>query len=253
MSIIPLPISTTLDPTLVQDLFDKASNALNKRNYEETIDLTSEAVKHIHQLQLLAVLDHRAWAYGMKYKFDNAIKDAERMIACGPECSAGYLRLGSLLDNQGKSAAAAKIYQEALNQVSKHDPTYQYLVEHHQKSKEKSEQCIDFITRLPSQTCNYIISFMSLSDKMNWLHVSQAWCKKIADDKITWSRISADEDTIVARALSKIAHNIKELEITNTLTDVWLEYLEHMKNGHFKQLETLTLVDTISKWKIRQD
>ncbi|KAG2221306.1 hypothetical protein INT45_000219 [Circinella minor] len=245
MSIIPSPISTTLDTTLVQDLFDKASNALNKRNYEETIDLTSEAVKRIHQLQLLAVLDHRSWAYGMKYKFNNAIKDAERMIACGPECPAGYLRLGSLLDNQGKSAAAAEIYQEGLNRVSKDDPTYLCLVEYYQKSKEKSEKCVDFITMLPSQICEYIISFMSLSDKINWLGVSQAWSKKIMNDKMTWAHVSGGDDMIVARALSRIGHNIEELEMTNTFTDVWLEYLEHMKNGYFKQIKTMILVDKV--------
>ncbi|KAI9270677.1 hypothetical protein BDA99DRAFT_502423 [Phascolomyces articulosus] len=248
MSIRPLPISTTLDPTIVQDLFDKATHALNKCKYEETIDLTSEAVKRIHQLQLLAVLDHRAYALGMKYKFDDAIKDAERMIVCGPECSGGYLRLGSLLDIQGKSSAAIKVYQQGLDRVLEDDPEYENIVERHKQSKEKNERCVDFITSLPPHVSDYIITLLSLSDKLKWFDVCTAWNKRIMGDESTWSVISAEDAPAISEALSHIARHIEDLTITSESTDIWLEYLNHMKDGYFKKIKTLKLVDRISEY-----
>ena len=247
MTTTPLPISPTLDPTLVQDLFDKASIAHNKSNYEEIIDITSEAVNYIRERQLLAILDHRSWAYGKTCQFDNAIEDAKQMIAYKAKYAGGYLRLGSLLDSQGKSEAAAKVYQRALNQVSKNDAGYEYLVEYYQKSKEKSEERVDFITMLPPQAYDYIVSLMSLNEKMAWLDVSQAWCEKLVDNKMAWSRIHCTEDHVIVKALSKVAHNIEDLEITSILSDVWLEYLKHMKNGYFKRIKSLTLDDKMGR------
>ena len=246
MATTPLPISPTYSSTLARDLFDKASIAHNKSNYEEVIDITSEAVNSIREGQPSAILDHRSWAYGKTCQFDDAIKDVERMIAYTPESAVGYLRLGSLLDIQGKSAAAAKVYQGALDQVSKNDPSYEYL-EYYQKSKEKSEQRVDFITMLPPQAYDYIVSLLSLNEKMTWMNVSQAWRKKIVDNKMAWSRIHCTEDHVIVKALPKMAHNIEDLEITSVLSDVWLQYLKHMKNGYFKQIKLLTLDDKMCR------
>ena len=238
------PISR-INPIPVQTYFTNVRTALSRRNYTETVNLATNAVVHIQQLQLMAVLDHRAYALGMRSKFAAAIKDAKEMITYAPDMAAGYLRLGSLLVMQGKQGEAVEVYQDSLEKVSKDDTAgYNQLVQSKKTAEKNNERRVDFFASLPSELVDEIIILMKDKDMAICLNVSKTWRKKIASCGLAWVNISNEDNTahgIIANALPYIARYIEDLIINTTDLEVWFRYLDHMHNGHFEKIDSFEM------------
>ncbi|KAI9259684.1 hypothetical protein BDA99DRAFT_513927 [Phascolomyces articulosus] len=241
----PVPISN-IDTTPAKSYFANVKNALSKHNYTETVNLATNAVVNIQQLQLMAVLDHRAYALGMRSKFEAAMEDAKEMITYAPEMAAGYLRLGSLLAMQGKQGMAIEIYQEALEKVASGDIKYEQLVQGKKIAEVNKKRRVDFFAALPPELGDEIIMLMEDKDMAICLNVSTTWRRKIANCGLAWVNISNEDDTahgIIASALPYIARYIEDLIINTDDSEVWFRYLDHMEQGQFKKIESFEMTN----------
>ena len=238
------------DPSLPQTSLNNIIKAFANHNQEHIIDLSTKAITYVQQLQLVAFLNLRAHAYGMKGYFDKAVQDAKKIIEYAPEWSIGYLRLGSLLHMQGKQSAAIIIYEEALTIVSPQDPDYEQLAQDKKKAEEKSKRCVDMITMLPIELVHDIFKYLPDTTKViACIDVSKEWHEKISQSSMLWRRLLDDFDecdnetaTLVARAIPHIAQHVKNLTISMKNKEVGYTYLNYMEKGHFKSIKDLTLM-----------
>ncbi|KAI9488578.1 hypothetical protein BDB00DRAFT_791744 [Zychaea mexicana] len=226
-------------------------DALSRHNYGAMVQLASEAIDDIRRLQLVAILDHRAYALGMNSKFHAAISDAETMITFGPTMATGYLRLGDLLVMQGKLSRAAEIYEEALNRVPKSDPAYARLMKHKIATTKKNEHRFDFVAALPLEIHDDIITYLPERERSMLLDVSTTWRKRITCCPQAWAKITNNgndgvADAMVTRVLPYVAEHIRDLTIDTADEEVWLRYLNHIANGDFKNITTLKIIESTS-------
>ncbi|KAI9489813.1 hypothetical protein BDB00DRAFT_875911 [Zychaea mexicana] len=244
-----LPTFTHIDQFPSTEPFDNVKAAFNKRNYEDTIERASKAITQIQRLQLLTVLDHRAYAFGMKSNFEAAVKDAEAMITYESSIAAGYLRLGNLLCMQGKSGKAVEIYGEALEKVPRDNPAYSRLLECKTMADQKNEHRFDLVSALPLGILDDIITLLSEKERAMLLDVSKTWRERVAACPLAWATIANNidivSDAMTVRAIPYVVKHIKNLRIDTHEDEIWLKYLSHLENGDFKKIRSLTLTEAI--------
>ncbi|KAI8143357.1 hypothetical protein BJV82DRAFT_713554 [Fennellomyces sp. T-0311] len=78
----------------------------NMKNRKTAVAFASTTIPKVQELPLLQVRDHRSYAFAVQRKFDQAVNDAQGMIACGRVLPTGYLRLGETYQIQGKQRSA---------------------------------------------------------------------------------------------------------------------------------------------------
>ncbi|KAI8137596.1 hypothetical protein BJV82DRAFT_718013 [Fennellomyces sp. T-0311] len=242
--------NSNLDPVPAQNSLSNAKHAIDNCDYDQAVDLASIAIDNIQRLQLLTALDHRAYALGMKSKFDDAVKDAQDMIQHGPAIVTGYLRAGELYAMQGKYAYAISTYEKGLEKVSKEDPEYTRLIDAKKAAVEKNVRCVDFIACLPVEIGDDIIINLPEKSKAICLAVSRIWRTRIMGCRLAWVDLINDDesaDIVIATAVPHIAPYVEDLTITTENLQVWLRYLEYMENGSFSKVGSLEVTAAAAK------
>ncbi|KAG2216252.1 hypothetical protein INT45_010118 [Circinella minor] len=241
---------TTAETTIINTAipipsFENVKNAYDHREYDEIIRQTTDTIAHIEQMELLWLLERRAYALSMKSKFLAAEHDAETMIEYAPSLPQGYLCFGKLLSMQGKQKRASKVYQEGLEKVATNDLAYGQLLQAKKRVDEKSNYHFDLVSALPIEIMDEIVSLLSEAERSDLFHVSTTWSQGLENCQKAWKYIyndhPSDDDIAVSRILPKIAKRISHLVITAIEKKVWLKYLEHLEKGHFRNLKSLGL------------
>ena len=240
------------DPIFAQNSFDQLITTFDKHNHNRGFDLSARAITHVQQYQLVALLNLRAQAFGMRGNFEEAVKDAKEIIKYAPERSIGYLRLGNLLHMQGKQSAAITLYDEALAKISNQDEGYQQLIQDKKKAEEKHKQHVDMITMLPSELVDAIFEYLPETTKViACMDVSKPWRKRIVQSQTIWRTIwshfgEMDNKSapLLIRAIPHIAHHVKDLTIDRSDMEIEQMYLDYMEKGYFKRIKNLTLTST---------
>ena len=102
---------------------------------------------------------------------------------------------------------------------------------------------VDFITTLPYELSEEIVSYLPVTSKLNCLMVCKAWCKVVAGCTKAWV-ISSDgiiqEDQLVSIA-ALISSRVQELTINTESSRVWNKYLLGMGKGCFTSISSLCL------------
>lgn len=114
--------------------------------------IVSAATHDIGQLlsRLMEKLDERATTLACGAQFDLALRDAAMMRTLAPGSSLGYLRAGSIYQEQGRQRAAVMMYDQGLDRVPSCDPCYTQLGQCRSHAlKEEDTKRVDFISRLP--------------------------------------------------------------------------------------------------------
>ncbi|KAG2217235.1 hypothetical protein INT45_012694 [Circinella minor] len=239
--------TTIINTAIPLSSFEKVKNAYNHRDYGELIRQATNTIVHIEQLELLLMLEHRAHALGMKSKFGAAEQDAETMIKYAPTLPQSYLCFGKILSMQGKQKRALKVYQEGLEKVPTNHLAYGQLLQAKKMADEKNNQHFDLVSALPLEVKDEIVKLLSEAERSNLFDVSTTWSQRLENCQEAWKYIYNDHDhngdIAVSQVLSKIAKHINHLTITTTEENVWLKYLGHLENGHFRNLKSLVLTD----------
>ncbi|KAI7850321.1 hypothetical protein BDC45DRAFT_573046 [Circinella umbellata] len=236
-------------------------NAFITKNNHQLVHHATQALTEIQKYQLVSVLDICAYARGMKSKFELAIENAEEIIYYAPEWPIGYIRLGHLLDMQGKSPKSIEVYNEALENISQEDDpvAYHQLIQLKKAAVERNETRIDFIVMLPSELTINILLQLSEEDRCTLFNVSTLWRKWILEKgSIIWKELlNLNTDWFnfqrfqtaikIANTLPYIAHHVKNLTVNAQRKDIWDRYMEYMGNGKFKGLKSFTITAVCSR------
>ncbi|KAI7852875.1 hypothetical protein BDC45DRAFT_570773 [Circinella umbellata] len=246
----PLTKATTIINTAIPlSSFEKVKNAYNHRDHDEIIRQATNTIAHIEQLELFLILEHRAHSFSMKSKFGAAEQDAETMIKYAPSLPQGYLCFGKILSMQGKQARALKVYQEGLEKVPTNDSVYEQLLQAKKRVDEKNNQHFDLVSVLPLEIKEEIVLLLSEEERSNLFHVSTTWSQWLENCQKAWKYIYNDHDyagnIAVSQVLPKIAKHINHLIIKAVNKEAWYKYLEHLENGHFRNLKSLKLSDDV--------
>ncbi|KAG2219522.1 hypothetical protein INT45_002839 [Circinella minor] len=249
------------NPVLGETRLYNTRNAFITKNNSQLVHHATQALTEIQKYQLVSLLDICAYARGMKSKFELAIENAEEIIHYAPEWSIGYLRLGHLLDMQGKSAKSIEVYEEALEIISQQDDpvTYHQLIQLKKAAVERNETRIDFIVMLPPELTSNILLQLSEEDRSTSFHVSTVWrkwmmengsivWKELLNSNTEWFNFQRFQTAIkIANTLPYIAQHVKNLTLNGQRKDIWERYMEYMGNGNFKGLKSFTITAVCSR------
>ncbi|KAI8138784.1 hypothetical protein BJV82DRAFT_629782 [Fennellomyces sp. T-0311] len=220
------------------------TDALFSRNYKIAIDEASAAINHLFEKQYLALLDKRSYAHAMQCNFKAAMKDAHEMIRHTPTHGRGYLRAAKLYAIQGKQLTAQRICQRGIQAVPKSDPFLQQLRDQKVLAEYHSNQKVDFIARLPLETAFSVFMLLDRGEKGEALIVSKTWQERLLMCGSAWQKLTSTgctADTLIANTLDKIGPHVHTLLLACNTNSLRHNYLNHMKEGTFENLETLIL------------
>lgn len=126
---------------------DKGNAALAANNFEEAIKIYSEAIKLDEKNHVL--YSNRSAAYAKAYKYDLALRDAEKTVEVKPDWPKGYSRKGTALAYLGRLDDAIATYEKGL-QVSHITTLFQIKV--FLLAITSVFSCLDDITQLSRQS-----------------------------------------------------------------------------------------------------
>ncbi|KAI8143139.1 hypothetical protein BJV82DRAFT_578868 [Fennellomyces sp. T-0311] len=106
-------------PEAFDDLFAQG-------NHSTVIDNASNEIDELTK-QLIHSLDARARALGETEKYDEAHKDALKMISLAPTSQLGYARAGSLYQKQGNRTKAVAAYLEGIAALKRDKKAVEYF------------------------------------------------------------------------------------------------------------------------------
>ncbi|KAI9246731.1 hypothetical protein BDA99DRAFT_526806, partial [Phascolomyces articulosus] len=239
---------------------DVIRNAYQNHSLDQVIDLSTDAIHHVQQWDLIPVLDRRAHAFGMKGHFEKAVQDAEEIISFAPTRAIGYLRLGQLFAMQGKQLAAIQIYEEALTKVEKQqdngDSGHQELIQRKMRAMEKNDQRLDFITVFPLEIIDSIFEGFGENTKLISMQVSTKWRNTVMHCPNTWKTLNYDfyyfwdRPDRVAEMMPVVPHVAKHvmyMHIGTNSEEMCQKNLELLEKGYFKRIKTLEMTDSCVK------
>ncbi|KAG2220680.1 hypothetical protein INT45_008223 [Circinella minor] len=223
----------------VKTAFLNITNAIDKHEYIRAVEFASIAINEIRNSLLFTALEHRAFALSQIGKLDVAINDAQEMIKLIPTSPKGYDRLGNLYSIQGKQQNVIDTYERALENILPNDQARIQLQQQQNIARKKYKKRIDFMTKLPPELADDILSELPQESKAICLHVSSNWRKCLLNCPKAWSSLKMDDDNLedtveITNILSYIAPHVKSLTIDTPKEAVWSQYLLHLTNGCFK-------------------
>ena len=231
-----------LDPA--EQAFAEIKPAIDVRDYGKTIESASTAMTRMQQSFFVAVLEHRAYAFEKLGQLDKAVKDTQEMIGYNPLAGRSHLRLGYLFRLQGKHEAAINAYDIGLQSTGEDDPCYTLLLEGKELATKQNKVRIDFITKLPTELADIVITLLPMETISECLTVSNAWRKKMFDCSSIWKTLSSGDDTSDCRITSvipHIGHHVEELILTAAERKIVARYLINMTSGSFANIRCLRL------------
>lgn len=237
-------LSYNLDTNLLQNEFSKIGLEIDNRKYKKAVEQASVALNAAYESVLLAILDHRSYALMMLCKFDEAVKDAYDMITYKPTFPDGYLRLGELYQIQGKQRNAIEAYDMGLQSVEVDHPRYPQIVEGKELATKKSKTSVDFVSKLPVEIVDDIMSLVAFNRLSRCLAVSFNWRTKLFQCPKTWKSLRTGSGTSTdwtTAIMPRVSANVENLIVDTTSLPVFQHYLRTMKSGSFEKLKTLRL------------
>ncbi|KAJ8658032.1 hypothetical protein O0I10_006303 [Lichtheimia ornata] len=184
----------------------------------------STATKDIDQLacQLMEKLNERSTAMANGGQFQLALRDAEAIQFIYPSSSLGYLRAGTIYQQQGRQKEAVAIYQEGLVNVPSSDACYTSLQMQQADASNAANKRIDFISRLPLElVASGILPLVFHRCKLEadvpcpYLYVSRTWRQRILNCNNLSFRLNYGpmNSTLQFRELERFAPHVKKLRM----------------------------------------
>ncbi|KAI8145986.1 hypothetical protein BJV82DRAFT_666536 [Fennellomyces sp. T-0311] len=188
---------TALNFTATNDAFEQAKHAYATGDYDQAVKLYTSALEAL-QTDLTSVIHvHRAAAYEMQDKFEQAAQDG---LDANPHNTASqpdpYLTLGSALFLHGQLRESAATYKIGVNVVPKMHPQHGALVKKYQQTLafiEKQNQLMAQL--LPFEVISNILAKLSIKDRARVGMTCRFWNKYIFEKwPYMWETINTFTD-----------------------------------------------------------
>ncbi|CAF9931728.1 MAG: hypothetical protein GOMPHAMPRED_006384 [Gomphillus americanus] len=157
----------------------------------------------------LHVLDHRVATLIKLSRYEEALKDAKRMIKTDKTVSSGYLRAGQILRKQEQDKKALQIYELGLSSVT--DPLAIKILREQSAEVKKNivpDKAKDWLmTALPFEVLEMIMDMLEFWEMIRLLRVCRTWNTILTGMPRLWRNLDA-----VTPACKKIIKH-KTLEV----------------------------------------
>ena len=241
------PLEKYLDIASMMRAFDDIEIAMSEyQNYEHLSTKISTALDKLQEVRIV-MLKLRAFTLGMQGKFDQAVNDAEAIIALDSSSLTGYLQLGSLYRMQGKQILAIEAYDRGLKDASKDHPDYTCIAAGRDAAVKQSTARVDFVDGLSIEVVEIIMALLSNKSKATCLTVSNIWRNKIVKCSKAWKTLKSVDETADAQITTVIPHiasHVENLVISTTKQPIFMRYLRGMGDCKFTVLSSLTIHGT---------
>lgn len=191
--------NATTDNTIA--LYPLPPVSMHQGEDDQVMATTSDAITNL-ATQLIDQLDTRAKALANGAQFDLALRDAAMVRALSPTSALGYLRAGSVYQQQGHQQAAVSIYKQGLKVVAPTDPGYTELETSCAAALDAQAKVIDFVSELPHDIVSMKIVPL-LFDKLEeykicpYLYVSSTWHNRILANNALHLRMFQERNILV--------------------------------------------------------
>ncbi|KAI8137131.1 hypothetical protein BJV82DRAFT_363886 [Fennellomyces sp. T-0311] len=168
---------TRLDLTITQSTFDQGKRAFNQEQYDQAIDYYTQALQALHKHVVSIILLHRAAAYEMDSKFDEAKQDCEYALThAKATCPDVYFSYGSACYFTDHWDAALAAYREGIANVPRDIPQHTALVQKHDRlAKQVDQRNQKLVRKLPFEVIHNILSRVSMVDRMQFAQTCRFW------------------------------------------------------------------------------
>ena len=230
INFLDTPSVSFINRNSVNAVFSQIDNAMDNYGYKHAAEIASTAMEAFNELKnslSFPTLDYRSCAFNQSGKRNIAINVAQKIIKLMPTSSKGYDRLGNLYSIQGKQQNAIDTYERALENVLPNDPTRIQLQHQQNIARKKNKKRIDFMSKLPTEVADDILSELPQESKAICLHVSSKWRKCLLNCPNARSTLEVQdesEDVKISSVLSQIASYVKNLTLNTSAQTIWSRY-----------------------------
>ncbi|KAJ8658017.1 hypothetical protein O0I10_006288 [Lichtheimia ornata] len=224
------------------------SIASSVQQRDTSISATTKAIDQL-ACQFMTKLNERATAFANGANFDLALRDAALMRVITPTSSLGYLKAGTIYQQQGRQQQAASMYEKGLAMVPSSDECYADLQKGHADAESAANNRVDFITQLPLEIVVSAILPLLFDECMEadtpcpYLYVSRTWRQRmLACNNLSFYHEELHEGPPGhMRELKRFSHHVKTLSMESGWMDVLENSLSIFDTCKFPNLTKLTI------------
>ncbi|KAI8145608.1 hypothetical protein BJV82DRAFT_666850 [Fennellomyces sp. T-0311] len=244
------PPINLIDLKPLQSMAEKINTAIESQRYQDAIHDVTMAIDQTLQLQLLDLLDIRAFCHAKQGRRDLAIADTQKMIDYKPEMTNGYLRKGSIFSTYGQQKQAIETYEKGLENAGSDCPQIDQLETARKAAEFLNATCIDLVTQLPGEIASDILSRLPQAAIVTCLSISRTWRQRTLKCESLWKELSIDDNLAsiqLTNMLPHIAPWIQKLAINSGSNLARENCFEHMQKGSFTKIQTIVLTAQASQ------
>lgn len=197
--------------------------------------------------RLLEKLNERSATLARGGQFHLALSDAATMRVLAPRSSVGYLRAGTIYEQQGNQRAAVRMYDQGLETVPPSEHGYTNLEKRRTEAMHAADtKCVDFITQLPLDIVTTSITPLLFENNRldankpcSYLYVSHPWQQRLlASNPLTFM---IHEDVSDSVQVIKFASHIKSLLIPHNKYGTEYDPAQVLLKANYPNLVKLVL------------
>ncbi|KAI7853638.1 hypothetical protein BDC45DRAFT_510734 [Circinella umbellata] len=225
-----------LDLNAIQVAFERGKQAYATQNYNDAVNLFSEAITKL-QFDLSVILLHRAATYEAQEDYDRAVKDGQQAELLGGKMALRpdpYVTQANALLLQGNNLCrAATIFKKAATNVPVTNPQHCQLTTQYQQIMNTIDQHNQWLVQLlPYEVLSSILSYLSLKERGKLALTCKFWFDYILHDWADmWDCINVTQDLRTCRGFHSLLESIPGNKVKRVVLHMVQSYPRHMDDN----------------------
>ncbi|KAL9103744.1 MAG: hypothetical protein Q9163_001248 [Psora crenata] len=188
------------------------------RNEEQSIFEIGITKQHCSAIQHdakapLPILDKRAATHIKLGDLDQAFSDAREMVRQEESDAIGYLRLGQILQIQGRPLKALKVYEGGIHRISPKDAHFKTLQGSLNKLSEAlaPPKAIDPFRILPEELANMVFAHLHFKDLVIWTDIDFYGARKPVSSSTLREYVKRSRGKVKRLATNRVGYDQKAM------------------------------------------
>ena len=225
-----------LDINATQVAFERGKQAYATQNYDDAVNLFSEAITNL-QSDLSVILLHRAAAYEAQEDYYHTVDDGQQAESLGGKVALRpdpyVTQANALLLQENNLNQAAIIFKKAAANVPSTDPQHPQLINQYQQIMNTIDLHNQWLVQLlPYEVLSSILSYLSLKERGKLALTCKFWFDYILHNWADmWNCINVTQDLRTCRGFHSLLETIPGNKVKHVVLHMVQSYPRHMDDN----------------------